>query len=145
MTTVTCQGTTRTGAPCRMRSNVNPANGLCLVHDPTRAEESREFARLGQQRAVEARASNRKERAALLADRLERPPVGDTLESLAAFHRWVMEATARGEIDLGSSRTHTAAVRVQQQVYEKRDLIRRLHELERAYRDLKRRHGGRDR
>lgn len=140
-----CRGTSRSGAPCRMRSNLNPENGLCLVHDPERAEEFRTFARAGQQRAVAARKENRKIRAATLADVLERPPVGDSLETLATFHRWVIEATARGDLELGVSRTHTAAVRVQQQVYEKRDLMRQLRDLEKAYDELKRRHMGRER
>ena len=33
-------GISRNGAPCRVGINLSPINGLCIQHDPNRAEEA---------------------------------------------------------------------------------------------------------
>lgn len=121
-----CVAHTKAGQPCTQRRDLSPA-GYCRWHDPARAEEMRALRRKGQQASIRKAAENRRVRLAQLAETAgPRPPVGDSLETVAQFLRWLLEAGARGEVDPGTLAGLTSTARAVMGAYERRDLERRL-------------------
>jgi hypothetical protein len=142
-----CGAPTRNGGTCRHSTNLSATNGRCLVHDPDRVEEWRSTARRGQQSSVAARAENRRREVAIMEGSTAgpRPPVGNSLEEIGTWLRWVLERGASREIDKGEMIALTNGAKALQSVYEKRDLERKVRTLQKQYDELKRQHTGRAR
>lgn len=145
MTQRTCEATTKAGTPCQQK--VADHERLCIWHDPARAEEATAARRRGGRLLQDGVKERRQERRLKIAEGSAgpRPKVGNSLPEIARWLRWVLEAGAAGELEKGEIVALTAGARVLQQVYEKRDLEKRLRQLQRQYDELKRGTTGRTR
>lgn len=104
-----CSAITSKGERCRQSSTVSDS-GLCLFHDPARAEERRR----AQERGGEANG------APVLPDGL--PPRPESLSDVAAYLGWIVDATARGVLDRLTAGRLSSTLKVMVAAVGKRDL-----------------------
>lgn len=127
-----CRGVvTSDGRPCGVRNGLGPS-GYCVFHDPERVAQVRKAAARGRTAARARRkqvASEGEDRG--LEERL-RLPAPKTLEHAVEWASMLTKAIADGQISAARGREAGKLLHVFQGAYEKRELQRRIVELERA-------------
>ena len=91
-------GRTKAGQLCRTEIGLSASNGLCLFHDPDRADELLQIRRDGQRASVAARSRIR------TANPHEAPAAPKTVEDAVEFASWAAWAVATGKIDARTAR-----------------------------------------
>jgi hypothetical protein len=91
-------GVNKAGEPCGLTLGLNERTGLCIQHDPERAEERRAQVKRGGEGARITAWRNKLEKMTTAPENLPTDPP-DTLERLASWHIWAAGAVATGEID----------------------------------------------
>lgn len=123
-----CVGIRADGARCESVFGLNPTTGLCLTHDPERAELIADARSRGGLRTAELR-------------RPDIPPAPRTLEEARDCAAWVAQAAAEGRLEPEAARVYVAALREFRTAYEKTEGDRRLREemaeIRRRLRELK--------
>lgn len=117
-----CRATKDDGSPCGSTSGINPENGLCFWHDPTRRERAQEARRRGGRAAGH---QNRKERryAADVPGPLETPA------DACRWTAWATQALATGRIDDKTAGKIASLVRAWLSANEKRAQAEEIAEL----------------
>ncbi len=116
-------GATVAGKPCRSTISLSTENGLCRVHDPTRAEEVREMRRAG----ARAKGESVRRAKAVPPDHVPRAP--KTLQDAVEWSSWAIRAVATGEIDPRVGHEIGYLVNAFKAAVEKRDLQHEIEEL----------------
>ncbi len=119
----TCGAAKVDGTPCRSYLNLSPATGMCLMHDPERAEERQRVTASG------GRATGVAKRARKTADPEDVPSAPKTLQDAVTWSSWAMHAVACGRIDARTGHEIGYLVNAFKAAVEKRDLERQIHEL----------------
>lgn len=122
------------GSPCRGHLRLSPTNGLCIMHDPERADEATAMRSRGQKSTNAT--WNR------LADG-ERPPLDipkapKTLADAVKISAWITHATLAKLIDARTSEAATKSCRQFQLCIEKRVLEEKVEALEAELKRLRR-------
>ena len=123
------------GLPCGVYLNLSPSTGLCLMHDPERAESRAELKRQGGQAAGAARRQAR----AAMPDGVPRAPTN--LEDSVKWSSWAMHAIATGEIDHKVGHEVGYLVARFTEAVSKRDLERQVKSLQARLRAFQQRRG----
>lgn len=121
-----CRGITQSGERCPMQGGLSE-DGLCLWHDPERAEEA-QAARLRGQK-------NRGNGPKPPEGEPPRPP--ETLNDLISWTAWIVSETAAGRLDHRTARALTYAIATSRVAMERRDLGEQVRKLERQLKQLK--------
>ncbi len=116
-----CTATTRAGHQCKQWTTVNDS-GRCLFHDDGRKAERRAVQQLG---GINAGAP-------VLPKRIPRAP--KTLGDLVAYLSWIVNATARGELDKDTAAKMTYTLTSMRGALTQRDLE---HQVARLRAELK--------
>lgn len=111
-----CTALTAAGQRCRQWTTVN-LTGLCLFHDPGRKAERREAQSLG----------GINNAAPVLPKRIPRVP--KTLSDLVAYLAWIVNATARGELDKDTAAKMTYTLTSMRGALTQRDLEHQVTQL----------------
>ena len=119
-----CTALTQAGARCRQVGTVNDT-GLCVFHDPARAEE---LMRLQTKGGVNSRPR-------VVPDDLPGRP--ETLSDVCSYLGWLVDATARGELDKDTSSKLTYALTSMRGALTQRDLERQVESLRTELRTLR--------
>lgn len=132
-------GRNTAGEPCE--SQILLDSGRCAHHDPERAEEMRLARAAGGRATAEiVRLSKRIKDTVAPANMPDGP---DTLDDVAAWHRWTARSVACGEIDGRTAGEITRALKELRPVLASIDMESRVKELEkqlkRARKELERR------
>lgn len=127
-----CRARTASGRVCRIENNLR--DGLCLWHDPQRAQQAKAARRKGGQGRVAQRNTDRK--TVDVADALDAP---ETLDDIAQWASWCAHSVAVGLIDARTAREISYALTTLRGTLEKRDLAKELRELRDAVDALKER------
>jgi hypothetical protein len=122
----TCGATTKAGTSCRSTMNLSPTNGRCLQHDPERIAEARALHVMG------AKARGAAAQRAKAADPATVPKPPQTLEDAVQWSSWAMHACATGAMDARTGHEVGYLVARFTEALNKRDLLRKIEELERA-------------
>lgn len=133
---VTCVATKHDGTRCRMLNELNPKTGLCPYHDPEREAEVGKRRRNGGLNGG-GHGLNRIPPKVVTPE--EAPPPPKSLEDCVTYASWATHAVTVGLIDPKTCREVIGAVRQVQSALEKRDLERKVRELEAALRAEKNR------
>lgn len=120
-------GISRNGAPCRVGINLSPINGLCIQHDPNRAEEAAAMQKAGGAKRNEI---YRRAKQGIPSEPKDIPKAPKTLKDAVRLSAWITRATLDGSIEVRVSAAATKALRQFQLSVEKRDLEKRIEELE---------------
>jgi hypothetical protein len=141
---VTCGdagGRRSNGEPCQMGFALG-SSGLCISHDPERAEEAKATRQAGGRAAGPARKARRRKR--LLEGALEGtknfskdlrfvpeqvPKAPTDTQSAKQYARWLVDVTARGFMDASTSREVKGALATFTSISEKRELEKQVEEL----------------
>lgn len=110
------------GEPCRSTLGLG-TTGLCLQHDPERANEAHLLRSTG---GLAARDAKIKAKAAL-PDGVPKAP--KTLEDAVQWSSWAMYAVATGEIDARTGHEVGYLVNAFKAAVEKRDLLQEIEKL----------------
>ena len=121
-------GRTRVGTACGASMNLSPTSGLCVQHDPERAEAARAL------RVEGGRASGAAKRRAKAALPEGVPSAPRSLEDAVQWSSWAMRAIATGEIDARTGHEVGYLIARFAEAVNKRDLEKRL---EKALAELK--------
>lgn len=121
-------GVAKSGAPCKSSLMLSLVNGLCLQHDPERAEQRRAFYKAGGTASQNARRANREARkaaaAAVEAATAEAPaPLLETLDGLVKLAAAVAARTFAGTMETRAAEAITKTINVQRQNLRDRDLL----------------------
>ncbi|MDX2206040.1 MAG: hypothetical protein SFU57_00190 [Gemmatimonadales bacterium] len=120
-----CTAITPKGTRCTQARNLQ--GGLCIWHDPHRADEIRTMRQKGQRGSVEKRSARRREKMAMLSETAgPMPPVGDSIPELTAWLQWALFAAGKGEIARGDLIAMTGTARTLLSAYNVRDLEKQL-------------------
>ena len=119
-----CTALTQAGARCRQVATVN-ATGFCVFHDPLRADE---LLRLQTKGGVNSRPR-------VVPDDLPARP--ETLSDVCSYLGWLVDATARGELDKDTSSKLTYALTSMRGALTQRDLERQVESLRTELRTLR--------
>lgn len=92
-----CEHLKDDGDQCGMTTNIDPATGLCVWHDPARKAEADVMRERGG-RIAGARAKARTPKVRVVAER-EAPPPPKTLEDALTWSSWAVWAVTTGKID----------------------------------------------
>lgn len=118
------------GEPCQVQTGLSEINGRCLHHDPDRGEERQAFHSAGGRRSAEiVKAAKRRRETTAPANMPSFDP--DTLEKLAAWHKWVARAVATGEIGARTAGEITRTLKELRPALLQIDLEKQVKELER--------------
>jgi hypothetical protein len=118
-----CPGKTANGSPCRVTSNLNPATGECFWHDESRRAKAAEA------RSKGGAVSAAKKKGARVAKPESLPPFKpDSLERVALWHQWAVDAAATGEIDARTSDSICRHLKELRPTIEKVDMEKRFKE-----------------
>ena len=121
-----CKATSSRGEQCRCEWGINPDNGLCYSHDPTREEQRREGQRKGQAQSSHVR--RRTTFRTVPAGKC--PPMPQTAQDAADWAAWLTLATVTGEVDARTSKEAYGAIRTFLMALDKSELQQRIVELE---------------
>lgn len=97
-----CRGVTSTGTPCKQVHGLGPT-GLCLQHDPDRAEER-------QKPRPRSRMKKVTRGPFVLPDELPCGGKLETLEHCGLWAAWLVRLTVLGELDAGAAREANKAI-----------------------------------
>jgi hypothetical protein len=103
--------------------NLSP-DGLCLVHDPNRAEQARAARKAG---GKNSKIAQRLRKVEGVAD--EVPALPKSLDDAVKYFAWITDAIARGKIDARSGHEMAYALNGFKAAAEKRDLEREIKAL----------------
>ena len=124
---VRCRATKLDGTPCRFFLNLS-ADGLCPTHDPARKTDVAAMWKKGGQ-ASQVVAKRRRQELRDEGIRLDVPERPTSLAELGEVQSWVAFETYSGRMDARTSEATTKALRNQQLIYEKRDLLDQVQKL----------------
>jgi len=125
-------GTTRAGMPCRASLNLSPVSGLCIQHDPDRADSARAVRVAGGQ----ASGTKRRLAKAALPDGVPKAP--KTIEDAENFASWLTHAVCVGEIDARTAHEAAVCLREFRGAAEKRIMEREIKALRKELAEAKR-------
>ena len=115
-------GVNAKGEPCSSTLGLG-ATGLCVVHDPARADKA------AATRSAGGRAAAAKKREAATARPADCPAAPRTLADAVRWSSWAMLAVATGDIDARTGHEIGYLVNAFKAAVEKRDLERQIEEL----------------
>ena len=121
-----CKATNLKGEQCRVEWGVNPENGLCYTHDPTREDQRKEGQRKGQKQAT----YQRRKSAFRVVDPGKAPPMPQSAQDAADYAAWLVEATVTGAVDARTAKEASGALRTFVAAHDKAQLQKRIAELE---------------
>lgn len=105
--------------------------GLCITHDPARAEAHRTMSRNGGTRSAESK------KLAKLAHPDDIPPEPKTLVDAVRMASWLSRAPGIGKIGVREAREMTGALRVFLEAIAKQDLQRELAQARKQLEELR--------
>jgi hypothetical protein len=117
-------GRTKAGTACRSTLNLSPTSGMCVQHDPDRADQARALWAMG------GRASGERKRRAKAALPEGVPSAPRCLEDAVKFASWLTRAIADGTIDARTGHESAYALNCFKAAAEKRDLERQVADLQ---------------
>jgi len=131
-----CTAWTAAGRQCPHRHGL--VGNLCVFHDPERRDELKAMRQRGQAAGMVSRKESRRVRLAQASETAgPRPPIGDSLETVTQWLRWLAESAARGEVKVTEVAALTAVARLLLASLKERDLEQELRQLQRSYAALK--------
>lgn len=130
-----CRAITKAGTRCQQFQTVDES-GLCLWHDPARAE----IATAARLRGIErSRQRTTEDREAMLAGLPPLPPLNATsLASVARYQAEIARRVATGVLDTKMGSAATYALTNLRGLVERAELQKRVKQLERQLRDAQR-------
>jgi len=118
-----CHGTRKDGRPCRVAFGLS-ADGLCLTHDPARAEV---LAAARQARTAASHAKRQENRDKVPHGMPRRRP--RTLDDVVQWASWALIAAATGVIDARLAHEIAVLCTTFRGALEKREYVREIKEL----------------
>jgi hypothetical protein len=130
--TPTCGAPTKAGTACRVTMNLSQVSGKCIMHDPERLAARQAL------QAAGGKAAGVVHRRAKAADPAIVPAAPKTLEDAVKWSSWAMHAIASGELDARTGHEVGYLVARFTEALNKRDLLRKVEELERKLAEAQR-------
>ena len=136
-----CQHVREDGSRCDSSIGLG-LTGLCIHHDPDRAELATEIRRSGAKaQGAAIRAARRAADVRTVAPD-EAPTAPSTLEDIAEWHRWTAVAVATGQVDPRTAGEITRSLRELRPTLTAIGMEKRVRELEAQLATLKRERAG---